>query len=240
MIPSNEKDILLLPVTDGWLSNPFNMPGFPGYNSKKAKHNGVDLGWVTTQYCDVLACQDGTVVQIINNGSEVGNGIVLQHDYADGSHRWTAYIHEKSLPCKADGTLLKKGAFVTQGQKIGIRGGSPYVNGKAKYGTHLHLYVSNVNKLTYSWNTMKANVLDPFPLLYRSKTIAYNWLNPDLRALPYLEDVEGVSDIDALKNENKELQKQVATLQSKAEKLELINNGLINRITKIRDLTNEE
>ena len=233
MIPANEKDILLLPVTDGGVTNPFNMPGFPNYNSKKAKHNGLDIGWVTTQYCDVLACQEGTVV-FVGYSDSIGYGVAIEHTYSDSTHRWTACIHLKEKAC------VKKGDFVRQGQKIGVRGGSPYVNGKQKYGTHLHLYVSNVNKKAYSWDTMKANVLDPFPLLYRSKTIKYNWLNADLRVLPFIEDVEKVDDLDAIKKENTALQKQVAELQTKAEKLQLVNNGLMNRIAAIRDLTNEE
>lgn len=233
MIPSCDKDILLLPVTDGGVTNPFNMPGFPNYNSKKAKHNGIDIGWSEVQHCDVLACQDGTVMFVGYNDS-IGYGVALQHDYADGSHRWTAYIHLKEKAC------VKKGDFVRQGQKIGVRGGSPYVNGKQKYGTHLHLYVSNVNKKAYTWDTMKANVLDPFPLLYRSKAVKYGYLCSDLRALPYLEDVEKVDDLDAIKKENTALQKQVAELQTKAEKLQLVNNGLMNRMSAIRDLTNEE
>ena len=234
MIPSNEKDILLLPVTDGWLSNPFNMPGFPGYNKNKAQHNGVDLGWVTTEYCDVLACQDGTVVQIRNNDSSVGNAVTLEHCYSDGSHRWTSYIHLKDNP------TVRVGDFIRQGQKVGVRGGSPYINGKAKYGVHLHLYVTLVNKKAYKWKTLLDNVIDPFPLLYRSKAIKYNWLNADLRVLPFIEDVEKVDDLDAIKKENANLQKQVADLQTKAEKLQLVNNGLMNRMSAIRDLTNEE
>lgn len=233
MIPANDKDILLLPVTDGGVTNPFNMPGFPGYNSKKAQHNGLDIGWVTTQYCNVLACQEGTVV-FVGYSDSIGYGVAIQHDYSDGSHRWTAYIHLKEKAC------VKKGDFVKQGQKIGIRGGSPYVNNKQKYGTHLHLYVSSVNKKAYTWNTMKANVIDPRPLLYRSKAISYNWINAEFRALPYLEDLEKVDDLDAIKKENAELQKKVADLQKQSEKLQLINNGLMNRMSAIRDLTNEE
>lgn len=252
MIPSNEKDILLLPVTDGGITNPFNMPGFPNYNSKKAKHNGLDIGWVTTQYCDILACQDGTVVQIRNNDSSVGNAVTLQHDFSDGSHRWTSYIHLKDKP------NVRVGDFIRQGQKVGVRGGSPYgyyttkkdgtkewhykadSTTAPKYGTHLHLYVTSVNKKAYKWQTLLDNVVEPLPLLYRSKAIKYNWINADLRALPYLEDVEKVDDLEAIKKENTALQKQVAELQTKMEKLQLVNNGLMNRMSAIRDLTNEE
>ena len=187
-----DKNLLLLPVTDGGVTQKFNMPGFSGYDSTKAKHNGLDLGWTKTQYCDILACQDGKVVQLVNNSS-CGYGIVLQHDYEDGTHRWTGYIHLKSAACDKDNKSFKVGQTVKQGDKLGIRGGSPYVNGKAKYGVHLHLYVTNANKLTYSWNTMKANVIDPYPLLYKSKAVKYNALATSegamMNPLKYLEDV---------------------------------------------------
>lgn len=252
MIPSCDKDILLLPVTDGGVTNPFNMPGFPNYNSKKAKHNGLDIGWSEERYCDILACQDGTVMQTRNNDSSIGNAVILQHDYADGTHRWTAYIHLKNKP------EVKKGDFVRQGQKIGVRGGSPYGYYTTKkdgtkewhykadsttaprYGVHLHLYATAMSKKAYAWKEILDNVVDPFPLLYRSKAVKYGYLCSDLRALPYLEDVEKVDDLEAIKKENTALQKQVAELQTKAEKLQLVNNGLMNRMSAIRDLTNEE
>lgn len=186
-IPTRDKNILLLPVTDGGVTQPFNMPGFAGYNSANSNHNGLDLGWSKTQYCNILACQDGTVKQVLVDNSTCGHGIVLQHDYEDGTHRWTGYIHLKSAP------TLKVGAKVKQGDVIGIRGGSPYVDGKAKYGIHLHLYVTDCNTLTYTWNTMKAHVLDPYPLLYKSKKVTYNTLATGASALmttlKYIEDV---------------------------------------------------
>lgn len=183
-IPIRAKNILLLPVTDGGITQPFNMPGFPSYNSNKAKHNGLDLGWNANKYCNILACQDGKVVQVINNdvsGSR-GNGVVLQHDYADGTHRWTGYIHLKNTP------TVKVGQIVKQGDVIGVRGGSPYINGSPKYGVHLHLYTTKVVTASYTWNTLLNNVVDPLPLLYRSKNVTYNNLVGVIKDLPYLED----------------------------------------------------
>lgn len=182
-IPTRAKNILLLPLTDGGVTQPFNMPGFSGYDKNKAKHNGLDIGWTTGHaYWPIIACQDGKVVDVYNNNSSIGHAIVVQHDYEDGTHRWTGYIHLKDAP------TLKKGATVKQGDKLGIRGGSPYVNGKAKYGVHLHLYVSKAIKTAYTWNTMKSNVVDPLPLLFRSKKQKYDTLVGDLAKLPYLED----------------------------------------------------
>lgn len=186
-IPTRDKNILLLPVTDGGVTQAFNMPGQPGYDSSKAKHNGLDLGWTDNPYCNVLAAQDGKVVQIIKNdvsGSR-GNGIVLQHDYADGTHRWTGYIHLKN---EIKG--FKVGDFVKQGTAIGVRGGSPYINGKQKYGTHLHLYVTNAVKTAYTWSALLNNVTNPRPFLYKSKKVTYKTLAKSFDAsLKFMEDV---------------------------------------------------
>ena len=190
MIPTRAKNVLLLPLADGGVTNPFNMPGHPGYDKDKANHNGLDIGWTAGHaYTNIFACQDGTVMEVFNNNASMGNGVVLQHDYEDGTHRWTSYIHLKSAPATKDGKLLKKGMQVKQGDIIGIRGGSPYINGKAKYGVHLHLYTSKPVTASYTWNTVKANVVDPLPLLYRSKEVKYDTLVGDLAKLPYIEDV---------------------------------------------------
>ena len=185
-ISTRDKNILLLPVTDGGVTQKFNMPGHAGYDSSKAKHNGLDLGWTKTQYCNILACQDGVVKQVIKNdvSGNRGNGIVLQHDYADGTHRWTGYIHLKNAP------TLKVGDVVKQGDVIGVRGGSPYIDGKQKYGTHLHLYVTNAVKDTYTWALLLANVVDPMPFLYKSKKVTYNVLNSAMESSTvYMEDL---------------------------------------------------
>lgn len=184
-IPTRAKNYLMVPVADGGISQFFNMPGFAGYDSSQPNHNGLDIGWNTNVYCDILACQDGKVVQVINNdvsGSR-GNGVVLQHDYEDGTHRWTGYIHLKNTP------TVKVGQVVKQGDVIGVRGGSPYVNGSPKYGVHLHLYVTSAVKTEYTWNTLKSNIVDPLPLLYRSKKINYNVLVGKMSEKPFLEDM---------------------------------------------------
>lgn len=184
-IPIKAKNVLMLPVTDGGVTQYFNMPGFAGYDSSKAKHNGLDIGWTEHQYANILACQDGKVVQVINNdvsGSR-GNGVVLQHDYADGTHRWTSYIHLKNP------TTLKVGQQVKQGDVVGIRGGSPYIDGKQKYGTHLHLYVTKAVTTAYTWSVLLSSVIDPLPLLYRNKDIKYDRLVRELAELPFMQDV---------------------------------------------------
>ena len=162
------------------------MPNQPGYDKSKADHNGLDLGWTKNQYCNILACQDGVVKQIITNdvSGNRGNGIVLEHTYADGTHRWTGYIHLKNAIKN-----FKVGDFVKQGTVLGVRGGSPYINGKQKYGTHLHLYVTNAVKTKYSWSVLLKNVINPLPLLYKSKAVTYNVLVKSFsESLKFLED----------------------------------------------------
>lgn len=196
--PTKDKYLLLLPVTEGGVTQYFNMPNVAGYNNNKATHNGIDFGWCKRPYIDIIACQDGTVVDVFYNSS-VGNAVVLQHDYDDGTHRWTGYIHLK------EASPLQKGAKVTRGQKVGVRGGSPYVNGKAKYGVHLHLYVTECTKKAYSWANMKSCLtINPFGLLYRGKNIKYETINSTLE-LPYYEDavihVTDPSEKDVMKNQ---------------------------------------
>ena len=188
MIPTKAKNVLLLPLIDGGITQLFNMPNHAGYNKSKATHNGLDIGWTAGhQYTNILACQDGVVVDVFNNNASMGNGVVLQHDYVDGTHRWTGYIHLR------DKVTLKKGDEVKQGDVIGIRGGSPYINGKAKYGVHLHLYVTKAVTIKYEWAKAKENVVNPLPFLYRSKKLTYNKLVKteygDISTLPFLEDV---------------------------------------------------
>ena len=118
------KNVGVVPLTDAaGITKVFNWPS----------HKGLDIGWYTTQYCPVLAWQDGFVVDK-GYGSEVGNYIVVEHTYSDGK-RWTGYIH------LADTPSVKKGDKVTLGKQMGNarRGNS----GKSN-GVHLHIYLTSV------------------------------------------------------------------------------------------------
>lgn len=145
------KNVGVVPLTDAaGITKVFNWPS----------HKGLDIGWYATQYCPVLAWQDGFVVDK-GYGSEVGNYIVVEHTYTDGK-RWTGYIH------LADTPSVKKGDKVTLGKQMGNarRGNSGVSN-----GVHLHIYLTKVVpiKTLYTWNTMLENCIDPKPYLYWSK-----------------------------------------------------------------------
>ena len=145
---------------------------------KAGSHYGIDIGWsskANDPYCPVLAWQDGTVVDC-GYGGQVGNFLVVEHDYGSEGHRWTGYIHLKDKP------NLKVGSKVYFGKQMGnARRG----NTGASKGIHLHLYLTKiVSKITkYTWGTMKANSIDPKPYLYYSKQynteyISSAWTKP--------------------------------------------------------------
>ena len=143
------KYILQMPVREVGVTKPFS-----------SAHNGVDFGWIRNANQPIYACDDGKVADVFYTSS-VGNAIVIQHDY-DSGHRWTGYIHLKSLP------ELKKGDRVKRGQQIALMGNTGQSN-----GNHLHLYVTDITILEYTWSIMKANVIDGLPLLYCDRKTDY-------------------------------------------------------------------
>ena len=170
------KNVGVVPLTDAaGITKPFAWPS----------HKGVDIGWYATQYCPVLAWQDGVVVQK-GYGGEVGYYIVVEHTYAD-SKRWTGYIHLAYAP------TVNVGDKVTLGKQIGnaTRGNTGVSN-----GVHLHLYLTKAVSLDtkYTWDTMLANSIDPVPYLYWSKDfntafISTAWKN-ELKKIVYPTPVE--------------------------------------------------
>lgn len=149
------RNVLLQPTNEPAVTYPF---------TGRDAHNGLDLGWLAktgNKYQPIYACQEGVVVAKFSNSS-VGNAIVLEHCYGQGLKRWTGYIHmHKPSP-------LNVGARVQQGQQLGIMGNT----GKS-YGNHLHLYVTQITSARYTWENMRANVVDPLPLLYCDKKRSY-------------------------------------------------------------------
>lgn len=143
----------IIPLTDArGITKPYNYPS----------HKGIDIGWAETPECPVLAWQDGVIVQR-GYGSEVGNYIVVEHYYDDTNEkRWTGYIHLAYFP------TVKVGEKVYLGKQMGnaTRGNT----GKSN-GTHLHLYLTKCvpQRTPYTWDTMLANVTNPYEYLYWSK-----------------------------------------------------------------------
>lgn len=170
------KNMGVVPLTDAaGITKPFAWPS----------HKGVDIGWYATQYCPVLAWQDGVVVQK-GYGGEVGYYIVVEHTYSD-SKRWTGYIHLAYSP------TVNVGDKVTLGKQMGnaTRGNTGVSN-----GVHLHLYLTKAVSLDtkYTWDTMLANSIDPVPYLYWSKDfntafISTAWKN-ELKKIVYPTPVE--------------------------------------------------
>lgn len=164
----------IIPLTDA--------AGITG-NYVAGKHYGIDIAWSTKAAdpnCRVLAWQDGTVVDV-GSGSEVGNYIVVEHDYNDG-HRWTGYIHLQSLP------NLSKGDKVYFGKPMGnARRG----NTGNSTGVHLHMYLTRIvsKRIAYKWSNLLNYATDPRPYLYYSKEynteyISNDWKQPLPDPLP--------------------------------------------------------
>lgn len=159
------NEVGIIPLTDAAGITQEFVPG---------KHYGIDIGWSSVAAepnCEVLAWQDGVVVDA-GKGSEVGNYLVIEHDYPDvQGHRWTAYIHLQSLPS------LKKGDKVYFGKPMGnARRGNSGDSG----GVHLHFYLTKiVSRITkYTWGTMKSNCIDPKPFMYYSKEYNKLYISP--------------------------------------------------------------
>lgn len=172
------KDTGIIPLTDArGITKPYNYPS----------HKGIDIGWAETPNCPVLAWQDGVVVRR-GYGSEVGNYIVVEHYYnEDNTKRWTGYIHLAYFP------TVKVGDKVYLGQQMAnaTRG-----NTGQSSGVHLHFYLTKCvpQKTPYTWDTMLANVTDPYEYLYYNKRyntmyISTEW-KKELELMKYPEPVE--------------------------------------------------
>ena len=167
MINSSEKMIFLAPCRDGSVTKKYS----------KGSHWGVDFGWTEDKNCDILAVQDGKVVDNFYSDS-CGYSVVLQHEYDDGSHRWSAYIHLNSRSNRSIGTS------VLQGEKIGVKGNTGNSN-----GYHLHIGISDTTTSVYNWNRMKSLCnFDPESHFYKWKHVEY--LGQWYENIPYIEDYQ--------------------------------------------------
>lgn len=167
MISNIEKMIFLCPCRDGSKTKGFS----------KGSHWGVDFGWTEDKNCDILAIQDGKVVDNFYSDS-CGYSVVLQHEYDDGTHRWSAYIHLNSRSNRVIGSS------VLQGEKIGVKGNTGNSN-----GYHLHIGISDTTTSVYEWNRMKSLCnFDPEPHFYKWKHVEY--IGQWYESIPYIEDYQ--------------------------------------------------
>ena len=191
------RDVGVIPLTDAaGITKVYNYPS----------HKGIDIGWAETVTCPVLAWQDGVVVHR-GYGSEVGNFIVVEHYYdGDNTKRWTGYIHLAYFP------TVKVGDKVYLGQQMGnsARGNT----GKSN-GVHLHLYLTKCvpQSVPYTWDTMLANVTDPYEYLYWSKEfntvyISSEW-KKELKQMNYPKPVERNEEVNQvdIKSDTRRLRK---------------------------------
>lgn len=127
-----------LPVTSGTVANDYAMDSFvfsETLNQWQA-HSGIDF--VTDGQADVLACSDGTVVEVITDNILDGNTVVIDH----GNDLKSYY---KSL---AADIAVKEGDTVEKGQVIGKTSTSGY--SEFKTGEHVHFEM-----------TLKGEYVDP-------------------------------------------------------------------------------
>lgn len=148
-------------VNAGGVVKPFSWP----------THKGIDIGWGTRKNDPIMAWQDGKVVDK-GYGYQVGYFIVLQHDYADETKRFTGYIHLKNVP------NVTLGQTFVIGQQLGnaCMGNTGQSNGE-----HLHLYLTKKisSSVPYTWDTMLANSIDPFPHLCYSKKFNTGYISSE-------------------------------------------------------------
>ena len=193
------KNVLLLPLCDGGVTKVFNA------NS----HIGVDFGWYNKIYCDILACDDGEVVDVFYSSS-------------------CGYIHLLKMP------TLKKGDKVKMGDVIGTRGNS----GKSN-GVHLHIYVSGTTTKSYSWETMKSLCkTDPMPLFYKSRKYTYTLAQLDkylVNKLTYMEDIP-TTNTDNLEKTIREQAELIESLKNQLQEINTKVNRYESTINGIKEL----
>ena len=170
MIDFHNKDLAVFPCFNLGVGKKFT-------GTAKGKHNGQDWMWTTKPYSWVMAIQDGIVREVGygNGSSRVGWYVTLEHQYSDGTKRFSGYIHLYEKP------VVKVGQEVKAGQQLGFRGGSPYNSkGKAIFDPHLHLYVTKPVTCNYSWDNMRKYADDPLKLTYsKLKGETYDFAKKD-------------------------------------------------------------
>lgn len=178
MIDSYYSDYFLMPVNDFWISKKYS-----------ATHTGIDLGWHNTANAEIYPIQDGKVVDNFYSSS-CGYTVVVQHDYSDGKHRFSAYLHMKEKSKLAIGTQVY--SMVSDKKTVlGLRG----TTGTSS-GVHLHLYVTAKTTKAYTWTLIGHSYptqicnFDPLPHLYVSNKITYALASDDsIKNYPVWEEI---------------------------------------------------
>lgn len=234
MINVKNKTICALPLTDCGISKEYIK------KDGKVTHNGTDWGWYNKPNAEVYPIQDGIVREVGygDEASSIGYYVTVEHQYSDGTHRFTGYIHLK------DKAKVKVGQEVKAGKTIlGYRGGSPYkANGTACFATHLHLYTTKCTTKAYSWSTMKSLSIDPFSELgfYRLKDISYACAKQDghnFGTAPIYEDAYNYES--EYEGEIKALQEQLEEMTTKLTKAESARKTAENKLQRMLVIINE-
>lgn len=223
MIKAVNKKICCLPLRDAGITKEFS-----------SSHNGTDWGWINKTDAPVYPIQDGVVREVGYEGvnSGIGYYVTIEHQYDDSTHRFSGYIHLKSAP------LVKKGQEVKAGETVlGYRGGTPTKSGKPMYAPHLHLYTTAVTTKAYSWNNMKALVINPFKELTfcKLKGVTYALGKQDghnfgVTAPIYEEKIKSDSDLIA------ELRLEVAELENQKTYLSQELAKALDKVAKVKEI----
>ena len=122
------------PVWSYWLSSPFGKRSDP-FNSKSARHKGVDLA--SNKGNKVKTMADGIVTK---SGWGNGYGKIVEIDHGNGFK--TKYAHLNAI-------YVKKGATVTNGQAIG-----EVASTGRSTGPHLHFEIRNCARYSCNQNPL--------------------------------------------------------------------------------------
>lgn len=161
----------LVPCIDGGVKR--------GWSSS---HPAIDFGWYVRQNTNILACDDGKVVDK-GTTATMGNYICLEHTYSTGK-RFSCYLHLNAVPSRAIGSTVQ------MGDVIGVKG-----NTGDSTGTHLHFAITKLMSLStaYNWNYLSESSsqnkcdFNPYPYLRKSRNVTY--LYDDIYpGMPYLTE----------------------------------------------------
>ncbi|MDP2736696.1 MAG: M23 family metallopeptidase, partial [bacterium] len=122
------EEIFIMPVS-GSITYGWHDSDYP-YIDSIGEHTGIDI--VAAQGTSVKAAADGTVTEVVNGTGDQASYITISHD----AGLVTKYAHLSHLD-------VEIGDQVSQGDIIGLSGGTPGTTGAGAYtnGAHLHFEV---------------------------------------------------------------------------------------------------